>query len=88
VKLVCGLALVLAAHAQTADAPVARADASAELPAKAVKLIELAGTRERMLAPSLARFKIDDFVNVAVLAYEKRCNAGELSELAPKTDKL
>jgi hypothetical protein len=103
VKLALVLAFAVCCHAQSP------AGQSAHL--KAVKLVEVSGGRERLVAalPELiesgkammqkqcpdcnpafltewgkrmtARIKIDDFVNVAALAYEKHFTDDELTEL-------
>ena len=105
-RLLLAAALALPLFCQTP-----KPDATAELHAKALKLIEATGGRERFLAnfPDMLeqanaamrkqcpdcnpdflkewgkriadRLKVDDFVNVAARAYEKRFSGDELSEL-------
>lgn len=122
-KLLLAFAFALPVFAQApAGQPAAKPDAAAELHLKAVKLVEMTGTSERLVAsvPDMieqakaatqkqcpdcdpafltewgkrfaARVKVDDFMNVAVRAYEKRFTADELNEFlavlnSQKTDK-
>jgi hypothetical protein len=114
-KLACALslALALAVHAN-AQAPAEQAtpkpDVAVAVHLKAMKLIEMSGGRERIVAgmPAMieqgtaamqkqcpdcnpafftewgkrmsARLQVDDLLNVAILAYEKRFTSDELNE--------
>jgi hypothetical protein len=112
VKLLAAIALTVYAQAQVpAGQPPPKTNVAVELHLKAVKLVEITGVRDRMVAalPGLIeqakatmqkqcpdcdpaysaewgkrmtdRAKIDDFVNVAAAAYEKRFTDNELTEL-------
>ncbi|HYL77908.1 MAG TPA: hypothetical protein VEU96_27090 [Bryobacteraceae bacterium] len=110
-RLLLALALVIHLNAQVpAGHPMPKSDVTIEVHLKAVKLVEMGGGRDRLVAtiPDMiergkaamqkqcpdcnpafftewgkrmaSRLKIDDFMNVAVRAYETRFTNDELTE--------